>query len=214
MRRAPLLVLFLVAVGCFEASDGDTAADEATSDQATETTDESCLVGSEACPCTAGGSCDAGLVCLSDVCVDPSAESSSEESTTQTETTDTETTDTETTDTDSTETGEELVPCDPLLQDCPQGELCAWSGDIFGCLDSTRQIPSGEPCDAVNDCAAGNFCADAAALPACNGAACCAPFCDLTDPICSIAGTECVAFFEEGMAPPGHEDVGVCILPF
>lgn len=33
-----------------------------------------CPIGAEGCPCTSGGSCDAGLVCLSQLCVDPGTE--------------------------------------------------------------------------------------------------------------------------------------------
>jgi hypothetical protein len=106
-----------------------------------------------------------------------------------------------------------LQNCDPLLQDCGAGLACFWAVSNFNCVFTTQDIPTGEPCGYINDCAAGNFCADAAALPACNGSACCASFCDLTDPVCNVQGTECSAFFEEGMAPPGYEDVGVCLLP-
>jgi hypothetical protein len=106
-----------------------------------------------------------------------------------------------------------ITSCDPLLQDCGAGLACFWAVSDFNCIFTTDDIPTGEPCGYINDCAAGNFCADAAALPACNGSACCASFCDLADPLCSVAGTECTSFFEEGMAPPGYEDVGVCILP-
>src|SRR5690242_6086739 len=34
---------------------------------------EPCEVGSEGCACTAGGACDDGLSCLSELCVDPQA---------------------------------------------------------------------------------------------------------------------------------------------
>jgi hypothetical protein len=34
-------------------------------------TNEECPIGSEKCACTEGGSCDGGLVCLSEICVDP-----------------------------------------------------------------------------------------------------------------------------------------------
>jgi hypothetical protein len=108
-----------------------------------------------------------------------------------------------------------LKTCDPLLQDCGAGLACFYAVSDFNCIFTTQDIPTGEPCGYINDCAAGNYCADAAALPACNGSACCASFCDFSDPnaMCPTAGTECVSFFEEGMAPPGYEDVGVCILP-
>lgn len=106
-----------------------------------------------------------------------------------------------------------IVNCDPLLQDCGAGLACFWANTAFSCIFTAGDIPTGEPCGYINDCAAGNFCTDAAALPACAGSACCSPYCDLTDPVCSVAGTECSSFFEEGMAPPGYEDVGLCILP-
>lgn len=107
-----------------------------------------------------------------------------------------------------------LPTCDPLLQDCEEGLACYWANTDFNCVNTTQDIPTGEPCGYLNDCAAGNLCTDAAALPSCNGDACCAPFCDIANPNCdAIVGTECVTFFDEGLAPPGFEDVGVCVLP-
>jgi hypothetical protein len=107
-----------------------------------------------------------------------------------------------------------IVNCDPLLQDCGAGLGCFWANTAFSCIFTAGEIPTGEPCGYINDCAPGNFCTTADALPACNGSACCTPFCDLADPQCgAVAGTECVTFFEEGMSPPGYEDVGVCVLP-
>jgi hypothetical protein len=106
-----------------------------------------------------------------------------------------------------------LTTCDPLLQDCGAGLACFWANTDFNCIFTTQDIPTGEPCGFINDCAAGNLCADAAALPSCAGSACCASYCDLSAPTCAVMGTECTSFFEEGMAPPGYEDVGICILP-
>ncbi|MFV8756324.1 ribulose phosphate epimerase [Nannocystaceae bacterium ST9] len=106
-----------------------------------------------------------------------------------------------------------ITNCDPLLQDCGAGLACFWANTAFSCIFTAGDIPTGEPCGFINDCAAGNLCADAATLPACNGSACCTPYCDLVDPTCTVAGTECTSFFEEGMAPPGYEDVGVCVIP-
>lgn len=106
-----------------------------------------------------------------------------------------------------------IATCDPLLQDCADGLGCFWANEDFNCVFTTDELPSNEPCGYINDCAPGNYCADASALPSCNGAACCAPYCDLVSPTCSLAETECITFFEEGLAPPGYEDVGICILP-
>ncbi len=47
------------------------AACAASDDEAPSSSGGSCAVGSETCPCTQGGACDPGLVCLSDLCVDP-----------------------------------------------------------------------------------------------------------------------------------------------
>jgi hypothetical protein len=106
-----------------------------------------------------------------------------------------------------------LFSCDPLLQDCAQeGSGCFWDGSVFNC-DPAGDIPEGEPCGYINDCAPGHVCLSSESHPSCSGSACCSGFCDLTGPQCLIAGTECLPFFDEGTAPPGLEDVGVCVLP-
>jgi hypothetical protein len=106
-----------------------------------------------------------------------------------------------------------VTNCDPLLQDCGSGLACFWANGNFNCIFTTQDIPLGEPCGFINDCIAGTGCLTAEVMPNCNGSACCGSFCDLSDPTCPQAGTECSSFFEEGMAPPGYENVGVCILP-
>jgi hypothetical protein len=107
-----------------------------------------------------------------------------------------------------------LQSCDPLLQDCEGENVCYYdfSGN-FVCAFAADMIPTGEPCGFINDCAPGNVCLDATAFPACNGASCCGAYCDIADPMCALMGTECTPFFEEGTAPPGYENVGVCIIP-
>ena len=119
-----------------------------------------------------------------------------------------------------------LPRCDPLLQDCSADEVCipVPSGDDFACvLDASEGTgTAGAPCESLNVCNPGLSCESAAVVPGCMGSgACCAPFCDLTDPnasqTCAAAytepGAECVPFFEMGTAPPEYEDVGVCLLP-
>ena len=119
-----------------------------------------------------------------------------------------------------------VAQCDPLLQDCSMGEVCVpnTTGDSFVCLldASGDMAPAGTPCEFVNVCNAGLICANADAVPGCMGAlGCCAPYCDLTNGQangdCNNAfdtpGAECVPFFNMSEAPPGHEDVGVCVLP-
>ncbi len=107
-----------------------------------------------------------------------------------------------------------LQSCSPLLQDCPvDGTSCYWDGNNFVCANATQDIPAGEPCGFINDCVGGTICLAPEAFPSCNGASCCGEFCDLAEPTCTIDGTECTAFFEEGTAPPGFEDIGVCVVP-
>jgi hypothetical protein len=107
-----------------------------------------------------------------------------------------------------------LYACDPILQDCEQeGSGCFWGGGNFNCYSVSDGIPTNEPCGYINDCAPGNVCLDAEVLVDCAGASCCAPVCDLAAPDCPIDGTECSAFYDEGTAPPGYEDVGVCVIP-
>jgi hypothetical protein len=105
--------------------------------------------------------------------------------------------------------------CDPLVQDCDEGLGCYWTNFDFLCVFETQNVPLGEPCGFWNDCLAGLYCADAAALPECAGSSCCTEYCEFGNPMamCSTPGTECVAFFEQGMAPEGYENVGVCITP-
>jgi hypothetical protein len=109
-----------------------------------------------------------------------------------------------------------ISTCDPILQDCEEGFACYWGNTAFNCLLSTQGIPTGEPCGFIDDCAGGNNCTSGELLPSCLGSACCSPFCPLGvgDQACEVLpGTTCAPFFEEGAAPPGYEDVGVCLVP-
>jgi hypothetical protein len=109
-----------------------------------------------------------------------------------------------------------IPTCDPVVQDCDEDLACYWIGEEFACVFTTQDIPIGEPCGFVNDCAAGLMCASSESLPACDGASCCVAFCELElgDAQCeAVLGTSCVSFFEAGQAPPEYEHVGICILP-
>lgn len=107
-----------------------------------------------------------------------------------------------------------LSTCDPLMQACSPGLACYWGNSDFYCLSTTQDVALGEPCGFTNDCAGGLVCLAADVLPNCNGTACCASFCSvMAAQPCAQMGTECSAFFEEGMVPSGYEDVGACMLP-
>jgi len=116
-----------------------------------------------------------------------------------------------------------LPMCDPLLQNCHGDNICVpASGPGFICvLDASGEEGQyGDPCEYVNVCDPGLYCANAEAVPGCQGAVgCCSDYCDLTAPVpvaaCSGAGQgqECVPWFEEGTAPPGLEHIGGCAIP-
>ncbi|MCH9684851.1 MAG: ribulose phosphate epimerase [Deltaproteobacteria bacterium] len=115
-----------------------------------------------------------------------------------------------------------LPVCDPLLQDCPEGQACYPVAEDWVCgPDASGEMGTyGDPCEFINVCDPGLICLGAAATPNCQGAGgCCTEVCDISDPAgdaqCTGApqGQTCQVWYEEGAAPPGYEDVGACSLP-
>jgi len=112
-----------------------------------------------------------------------------------------------------------LPICDPLAQDCVPGEACYPVNDTFSCAPDAGGDAGvlGDPCEYLNWCDPGLFCANADTLPNCAGpAGCCTRLCDASaaDPCAGIAGTECVPYFEENQQPPCYGGVvGGCLLP-
>lgn len=90
--------------------------------------------------------------------------------------------------------------CDPLAQDCGDGQACAPEVGGFFCAPAGPAGP-GEAC-AVDACAAGSVCIDGAAALDCSDLACCASYCDPIAPVCP-QGATCVPLDD---AP----DIGVC----
>lgn len=110
-----------------------------------------------------------------------------------------------------------LPGCDPLLQDCPPGQSCIDTpNQTFICFSDASGAggADGDPCppaDGENSCDPGQWCGPNSS--GCMDVNCCTPYCDLSDPQC-IAPDECVSFFgSPDAAPPGFENVGVCVLP-
>ena len=109
-----------------------------------------------------------------------------------------------------------LVSCDPLLQNCPEMQACidTPNGTFICFTDASGETGlAGDPCPAEhgeNSCDPGMWCG--AGASGCDSVNCCTPYCDLTDPVCT-SPNECIGFFGDGNAPPGYEDVGVCIVP-
>lgn len=109
-----------------------------------------------------------------------------------------------------------LPNCQPLIQDCPEGEGCYRVGDIFTCLPTVVSEGAGfegDVCHWGNACQPGFICMNADDLPSCEMAAtCCTPFCDLSeqDP-CPNPEAECIAVHEDNESNP---KVGYCgVLP-
>ncbi len=114
-----------------------------------------------------------------------------------------------------------LPSCDPLLQDCSEGQACYPIDNAFVCAPDASGEDQGadnDACEFINGCDPGLGCVNPEIVEGCaaGAAGCCQNFCDLTaapaDQGC--AGSEsCEPWFEEGNVPPGYEDVGVCALP-
>lgn len=109
--------------------------------------------------------------------------------------------------------------CNPLTPDCNEGDECVPVEDHFTCAPDAggEQGALGDPCEYINVCDPGLFCAPTDAIPMCAGASgCCAAFCDLDSEIpCEgwETGIECVAWYEPGQAPAGYENLGACMVP-
>ena len=114
-----------------------------------------------------------------------------------------------------------LPNCDPLAQDCDNGNLCIPSNSEAGyvcVLDASGGMgPYGTPCMYANSCNAGLLCITPEAVPepdCASASGCCSPYCDLDAAnACPGTGQQCEALYEEGMAPPGYENVGICAVP-
>ncbi|MBK8263467.1 MAG: hypothetical protein IPK80_19255 [Nannocystis sp.] len=105
--------------------------------------------------------------------------------------------------------------CDPLLQNCEGGDLCLWGGESFICaLDASGEEGQyGDPCEFANVCDPGLICINPEYVPGCQAGGCCTPWCDINEFTCPGEGQDCLPWFEDGVAPPGYENVGVCGVP-
>lgn len=108
-----------------------------------------------------------------------------------------------------------LPTCDPLdIAGCEPGDVCVPSGDGFQCVFDA----SGEggalfdECEFLNACDPGLLCVSPEGVPQCaqQSDGCCTLYCDLTKQNLCPPPLPCVPFFEQGQAPAGLEDVGVC----
>jgi hypothetical protein len=115
-----------------------------------------------------------------------------------------------------------LPTCDPVLQGCVDDQACIPLEAQFFCVpDASGELGAyGDPCEFLNFCDPGLYCAPNDAVPDCIGASgCCSEFCDIfaDDPDAQCTGQPqgqvCVPWFEDGQAPQGLEHVGSCAVP-
>ncbi len=105
-----------------------------------------------------------------------------------------------------------LPLCDPLASDCDVGSACVPDDNGFVCVPDASGPGGavGEPCEFINTCDPGTFCAASGVLNGCAAAACCAEFCDVEGLDDCAGPSVCVPYYEDGSAPPGYESVGYC----
>ncbi len=103
--------------------------------------------------------------------------------------------------------------CDPLAQDCGDGEACYPVDFGFVCAPVALQKKGdgglAGACEYINGCLAGLYCGQGGDFCEEGAYACCLPFCDLTEPDCP-APLDCSPAFESGEGPPGFGHVGFC----
>ncbi len=114
-----------------------------------------------------------------------------------------------------------LDACDPILQNCPDGEGCYLVDNSFQCAPAAALEPtgSGDGCEFINACDAGLICLNPGVRSDCppNSGGCCVETCDFTASDCPPA-FECAALYEPFPSFPGNlprhlENVGICVDP-
>jgi hypothetical protein len=125
----------------------------------------------------------------------------------------------------STDTGEQTETgglvcegdrCNPLENDCPEGELCIFFNTEFQCFPATGDGTGvfGASCDTATDCNEGLACIQSVFFSNCAGDACCSPNCDLSEPNnCPDVGdgTFCMQWFMGRVdTDPCYVNAGVC----
>ena len=107
------------------------------------------------------------------------------------------------------------VLCDPILQDCPEGQGCYAAFDNFVCAmpgAAEGQGNDGDACNTVQSCNPGLICRGGTAGCPEDGA-CCTPVCEISGPEeqCEDPSEDCIQALDD--PPPGLMDVGYCGVP-
>ncbi|WAS90188.1 hypothetical protein [Nannocystis punicea] len=112
-----------------------------------------------------------------------------------------------------------LPQCDPLLADCPMGQVCIpTSHQDFACAPDLSGAggQAFSPCADEAACDPGLACVDAGLAAECDPQQtgfCCLPFCDLDQPpACPGAGQQCLPFVHPGWSQPVPGGPGLCTL--
>ncbi|MEM7157469.1 MAG: ribulose phosphate epimerase [Myxococcota bacterium] len=110
-----------------------------------------------------------------------------------------------------------LPTCDPLAQDCGEGQGCYPVSGDWTCAPHASEGEGlggqGSPCQYVNSCNPGLMCSVFEDVLGCEDPPCCTEVCPLDMPMCEgeEQGVECVPWDDN--PPPGYENVGVCAVP-
>ncbi len=106
-----------------------------------------------------------------------------------------------------------LPVCNPLADECPDGQGCYPVGEFFQCAPAAGGASPGEACEFVNACTDGSGCVAGDLVPGCSAdSPCCSSFCEIGDDSACLDGQVCVPWYEMGAAPDMClEETGVCI---
>lgn len=111
-----------------------------------------------------------------------------------------------------------LPSCDPLAQDCARGNGCypVDNAELVCAPDASGSAGTVmDPCQYLNVCDPGLFCASGELVAGCESTGCCVPYCDVaaTDPCPQFPGAECVPVFDGGPDSCIPPEVGACLIP-
>jgi len=105
-----------------------------------------------------------------------------------------------------------LSTCDPLAQNCIEGELCASGSAGYVCAPDASGTEGQiyDTCTAANACDRGFMCAPPDAAPGCTAGpaqGCCLPFCEVGG-LC-VDGLECIGLHDPEVQPE-LDAIGLC----
>lgn len=109
--------------------------------------------------------------------------------------------------------------CDPLKNECAQGEVCVPAGDTpkhYVCVAKSSAATEGGhgyACELFNECQAGFICSKQGPVDAagCEGRHCCTKLCNAWKPETCPGAKEYCRAMENQL--PGYEQLGVCVIP-